>query len=44
MEPEDFLAPVECDWCQRVYEYGDGGVIAGDDVCLDCLQHDKEIQ
>jgi hypothetical protein len=44
MNKDELLDPIECDWCGLTYEYGDGGVIANDNVCLDCIEHDKEIQ
>jgi hypothetical protein len=43
-EDRELFDPIDCDWCGKQYEYGDGGMIAGDNVCIDCLQHNKEIQ
>ena len=44
MEPNELLDPMECQWCDAVYERGSGGSIGGDNVCGDCIDYNESIE
>lgn len=44
INPDELLDPRECDWCNKQYEYGDGGRIGSDNICGDCVEYDRSIE
>ncbi len=43
-EYNEMIDPTDCDFCGIVFEYGTGGRVGGDNVCIDCFETGKDIE
>jgi hypothetical protein len=42
-EYNEMIDPTDCDFCGVEFEYGTGGVVAEEQVCLECFETGEDI-